>query len=182
MSLRLLMPFLFLLLSACHQIPVQDIQGSLGELSRFDSYRWGWPALKGGGRHDQDLLLQDRLVRESVGQQLTALGLAQRAEDQTASLVVDYKLLFTPEQYANLEQPQGGWVWKRDQEGELQRSRVDPNATITLDRATLNVTVFNSDKSQVIWEGQASDLVDHSHPPEQIIRAIQKMVKGLFVR
>ncbi|MCV6604610.1 MAG: hypothetical protein OIF34_04850 [Porticoccaceae bacterium] len=182
MFIRTLGISLLLLLSACGQTPVEDLQGSPGELSRFDSYRWGWPALTGGGRHDQDLLLQDRVVRESVDQRFAALGIAGRAHDQQAALVVDYKLLFSPEEFAGLDQPQGGWVWKRDTEGEVQRSRVDPNATVTLDRATLYLTVFNRDKSRVVWEVQTSELVDHSHPPEQMARAIGKMVKRLFLR
>ncbi|MGS2722900.1 DUF4136 domain-containing protein [Porticoccus sp. GXU_MW_L64] len=179
MLLRLCLPLL-LLLSACHQVPVQNVQGSVEDVSRFADYRWAWPALETGGRHDQDLLLQDRLVRESVNRQLAALGLTQKNTDQPAALVVDYRLLFAPEQYANLDQPQGGWVWRRNQNGELQRSRVDPDATITLDRMTLQISVLNRDKTRTIWSAEGEELVSHEHPPEEMAKAIVKVVQRLF--
>ncbi|UTW44450.1 DUF4136 domain-containing protein [bacterium SCSIO 12696] len=177
---RLFCALTLLLLTACGQTPVNQVQGSLERLSGFDSYRWGWPPLASTGRHDADLLLQDRILREAVAWQMSSLNIQRQPYDQSAQLTLDYKILFSPEQYADLVQPEGGWVWKRDSEGKLQRNRVDPDAKVTLDRATLQLSVYNSDKSQVLWEAETSELVGHDHPPQEMVKAIEKMVARLF--
>ena len=180
MLLRSFLIVNLLLLTACSSVSVTRVGGTADDLTGFDNYRWGWSPLQAAGRHDADLLLQDQTVRRAVLAQMSPMGFSLMPFDGTSELVLDYQLQFMPEQYADFDQPQGGWVWRRDGDGELQRNRVEAGATVTVDRLILQLTIYSSNRETILWSASGSRLIDHDHKPKQMRRAITQIVEKLF--
>lgn len=184
MSFRsLLLLGLLTTLVACNPVAVKRTGGSSDDLSGYQSYRWNLPPLDDPTKYADNAVLLDVAVRREVGGQMAARGFQQQAHDNSqAELVLDYRLQFTPESFAS-DQPQDyGLVWQRGEQGDVKMSRNRPagDPDITLERATLLMTVYNSDKSQVLWEVSANRLLEQGRDPSQINEAIGKVVAKMY--
>lgn len=181
MSLRLFLVLaLFPLLAACTSITVKQLGGSSSDLSSYDSYRWSWPPLDDVNSHSIDLVVQDTAVRQAVSEQMRSRGVEARSHSQASDLAFAYQFRFIPEEYADLSQPEPGWVWKRDESGELKRSQVELDAKVTVYRMALRITVFDADKQQVLWDAEVSQLTDRDGGERRMATTVNRMIDRLF--
>ena len=181
MSLRLFLVLSALsLLVACSSITVNRVGGSANDLTGYGSYRWSWPPLDDVNKHAADLVVQDMAVRRAVAEGMESRGVERRSHGESSDLALNYLLRFIPEQYADVSQPEPGWVWRRDDSGELQRHQVEPDAKVTVDRMSLRLTVFDATQKEVLWDVEVGQLIDSGRDQKQIAAAIHRMIGKLF--
>lgn len=149
------------LLVACSTINVRQTAGTAYDLKGYNNYRWKLAPLDDPAKYAERAVILDKAMRDTVGAEMSRRGISRKAFNEPAELVLDYKVLFQPESYADMDVDNFGWVWQRDESGKLQRHTVNPaDEKVVLQRARLVLTVTDANQKEILWEVEADRLMD----------------------
>lgn len=169
-------------LVACSSISVERTGGSASDLTGYTTYRWNLAPLDDPSKYAQNAVVLDQAVRNAVASEMSVRGFERKTYQETADLVFDYRLQLKPEQYAEGEWQDYGLVWKKGKSGEVEmhqnRPMGDPN--VMLERAYLLLTVYNSKKTDILWEVTADRLMEGGVETAKLNENVRKAMVKIF--
>jgi len=160
----------YLLMVACAY--GQDIHYNYAPGTNFASYKtYQWVEIPGGAAPDQ---LIDQAIKRAVDEQLAQKGLTKVEKD--ADLCVGYQAIIKEEKAVNLWGTGAGPGWL----GSWGGLNTVQGQTSTIPVGTLALNVFDREKKQLIWRGDASKTIDLKKDPDKNYANLQKAVAKLF--
>ncbi len=183
MSIRSLVALIVLcFMVACSPITVKRTGGSSYDLTGYTSYRWNLAPLDDPGKYARNAVALDQAMRNAVSVEMGARGFQKKVFNEAADLVFDYRLQLKPEEYAKGEPQDYGLVWKRGKSGEVEMHQNRPmgNPDVVLDRAYLLLTVYNGNKSEILWEVTADRLLEGGSEPENLNANVARAMAKIF--
>jgi hypothetical protein len=158
------LPILFFVIACAYG---QDIHYNYDRGANFTNYKtYQWVDIPGGNTPDQ---LVDQAIRRAIDEQLAQKGLDKMEEDADLSVAyvaivhegnsVDFSIVGTP-----------GWSEAVSAKGK----------TSTIPVGTVTVILYDSEREQLIWRGDASKTLNLKKDPDKNYKNMQKAMSKLF--
>ena len=134
----------------------------------------GGPLSVRGGTSDDQLIRQD--IQRAVDEQLAQKGLTKVGSN--ADLLVTYHAAIRQEQSINLSAFGTGGPWGGGWGGLESGTVTGQFSTVPI--GTLVVDLYDPERKQLIWRGDASKSIDVKRDPDKNYRSLQKAMAKLF--
>jgi hypothetical protein len=148
----------------------QDVHYNYDRSANFAAYKtYQWVDIPGGTVPDQ---LIDQAIRRAVDEQLAQKGLTKVEKD--ADLYIGYRVGIILEKSISVQRTGGpgfGGPWGFD---------TAHGQTSTVPVGLLLVDIYDREKEQLIWRGDAAKTIDLKKDPDKNYKNLQKAVTKLF--
>ena len=159
----------FLLMAACAY--GQDVHYNYDRSANFAAYKtYQWVEIPGGSVPDR---LIDQAIKQAADEQLAQKGLTKVAENP--DLYIGYQVVINLEKSVDLYSTgigPGGWGGWGDRSVHGQTSTV-PVGILLMD-------VYDVEKKQLVWRGDAIKTIDLKEDPDKNYKNLQKVITKLF--
>ena len=165
------LPALFLMITCAYS---QDIHYNYDRGANFAGYKtYQWVDLPGPGGAVPDQLI-DQDIKRAVDEQLAQKGLTKVEKD--ADLYIGYQAVILLEKGVNLFGTRDGFGGGA---GGWSSASVQ-GQTSTIPVGTLVVDVYDREKKQLVWRGDATKTIDLHKDPDKNYKNLQKAMTKLF--
>lgn len=161
----------FLLMAACAY--GQDVHYNYDRSANFAAYRtYQWVDIPGGAVTDQ---LIDQAIKRAAEEQLALKGLTK--VENKADLYICYQVVINLEKSVSLWGTGGGPGWL---DGPWGGTRSMQGQTSTIPVGILLMDMYEVERKQLVWRGDAVKTIDLKKDPEKNYRNLQKVMAKLF--
>lgn len=143
------------------------------DFSQYKSYRW--VEIEGAERPNQ---LTDDAIKSAIDANLSSKGLT-RVEDDSADLMIGYQVSVEQERQLHAYTT-GGYGWGAwGGYGGMGMTDTSIHSS-TINVGTLVLDVYDPEKKQLVWRGQATKSLNPSKNPDKNRKKIEKAMDKLL--